>query len=324
VLYEMLTCKPPFQAENALRLMLKITKEQPKPLRVLNIKVPQDVQHIVTKCLEKNAERRYANARALSIDITKFLNGEPLDIRSQSQARVQEILDAAAKNRRPLLAGAAGLAALVLIAVLARMYLGPREAGPLVEQGYKLLAQPGLTDSQRLDGAQKAFSDAIAVDPKMARAYLGLGLCLGRRGVDKISARADERIVAEAFSATSRAAELDPKLRAEAFAQTARIHMWMKKFVDEVQNRERALELAPNNLNYREALALAYWNAGAQTKQAAYYRRAVSEFQAILSVQPTFPKARDYIRQLQEQFLVQQQAPAASQPNLTLNNRNRR
>lgn len=41
VLYEMLTATPPFQADNALRLMLKITKEEPRPPRQLNPKIPQ-------------------------------------------------------------------------------------------------------------------------------------------------------------------------------------------------------------------------------------------------------------------------------------------
>jgi len=317
VLYEMLSCKPPFQAENALRLMLKITKEQPRPLRVLNIKVPQDVQYIVMKCLEKTAERRYANARALAVDINRFLNGEPLEIRSQSHERVQKMFQSASKNKRPLMMAAAGLAALAVMAVAARIYFQPREAGPLVEHGYAALSDAKIKDSDRLDSAQRDFNDALAIDPKNARAYLGLGLVLGRRGIDKQTQKVDERVVAEAISATRKAAELDPQLRADSFAQAARINMWMKKYVEEAQCRERAVELAPNSLNYREALAMAYWNAGALTNQSAYYRRAVTEFQYILNAHPTYPKVRDYIRQLQEQFLVQQQTP----PNLSLNNR---
>lgn len=304
VLYEMLTGQPPFQAENALRLMLKITQAQPAPLRQLNLKVPQDVQHMVMRCLEKNPGRRYANGRALAADIARFLNGEPLA--ATSQPPMQLLLARAAQNRRPLLAAAGGLAALIVVAVLARMVFAPREAGPLVERGYEALAERTAPEAKRLETAERCFREALALDAKNGRACLGVGLCLARRGIDCQAQRiVDSRKLSEAMAATNQAAQLDPQLRAECHAQVARFNMWLKQHVDEAHELERAVEYATGNLRYREALAIAYWNAGAQTGAADYYKRAVREFQGILRDDPGYPKVREYIKQLQERFLAQ-------------------
>jgi len=304
VLYEMLASQPPFQAENALRLMLRITQSQPTPLRQLNLKVPQEVQCIVEKCLEKNPAKRYATGRALAEDIARFVDGKPLLVEVQPPLR--RFVAAATKHRRALLAATAGVAAVLVVAVLAREVFAPREAGPLVERGYQILSNPTAAESQRLDQAEKCFREAMSLDAKRGKAYLGLGWCLGRRGIDIQTHRiTDTRKLSEAMAATNQAAELDPQLAAECHAQVARFNMWLKQHVDEAHELEQAVECASGNLKYREALAMAYWNAGAQTSSPDYYKRAESEYRSILRDDPAYPKVREYIKQLRERFLTQ-------------------
>jgi len=296
VLYEMLTAQPPFQAENALRLMLRITKDQPKPPRQLNLKVPQDVQYIVLKCLEKNPERRYATARALAVDIGKFLNGEPLELRPQP--KLQRLALAVAQNRRRLIAIGGGIAAVVVVAVLVRLLCAPHEAAPLVERGRKALSEGALKPAERY------FREAIALDSRNARAHLGLGLCLGREGIQPQGN--DQQKVDEAMAQTAEAWQLDPQLRAECHAQVATFNYWQKQHEYEARELEKAVELAPANAKYRERLAMAYWRAGAQIQAPSFYKKAVAEFQTVLSLDPAYPKVREYIKQLQENFLSQQ------------------
>ncbi|MFH0938009.1 MAG: serine/threonine-protein kinase [Planctomycetota bacterium] len=302
VLYEMLTAQPPFQAENALRLMLRITKESPRSPRKLNLKVPQDVQYIVLKCLEKNADRRYANARALAVDIGRFLNGEPLLARPQPKMRSLAI--AAIQNRRRLMAVGGGIAAIVVVAVLARLLLAPRDATPLVEHGRKALSEGAL------ESADRYFRDAIALDRHNARAHFYLGLCVGRAGIQPQGN--NQQKVDEAMTLTAQACRLDPKLRVECHAQVATFNYWQKQHEYEARELEKAVELAPNNPKYRERLAMAYWRAGVQTQSHGYYKKAVSEFQSVLDLNPTCPKVREYIKQLQENFLTQQSAPSSN------------
>jgi len=306
VLYEMLTSRPPFQAENALRLMLKITKDQPTPPRVLNLKVPQDVHCIVMKCLEKNAERRYPNARAMAEDISRFLNGQPIEIGTQPGERVQQLFTHVAKHGMLLTGVAGAVVAGLVLTVIVRSVFSPREAGPVVMQAYATLGDNALGKDARLDKAEGLFRNAIEIDARNGRAHLGLGLCTAGRAIDPATNRLlDMKKFADARALTAQAAQVDKTLNGEAHAQLARFNMWLKQHVAEAREREQAVAAAPTNLKYREDLAMAYWNAGAQTNQRDYYNAAVQEFRGIMQQNPEWPRVREYIKVLQERFLTQ-------------------
>jgi len=59
VFYEMLTGRPPLQADNLGSLVLKILTEQPPPPSAFNARVPPALDTIVMKCLEKDRGRRF-------------------------------------------------------------------------------------------------------------------------------------------------------------------------------------------------------------------------------------------------------------------------
>ena len=314
VLYEMLCARPPFQAENALRLMLKITKDQPKPLRVLNLKVPQDVDAIVMKCLEKKAEKRYPTGRALAADIGRFLNGEPIEVGPQAGLEhLQKFVVIIGNNGKRLAQVAGVLAALVVAGVFAHQALSPKDPNALVERGFKALSDPALKSSERIPTAERDFRDAIGLDGKNARAYRLLGLCLGRRGVDPHNNKIlDEGKLNEARAMTLKAAELDSTMYGECRAQLARFDLWTRQPVEEAREWEKAVEFSRDNLKYREALAMAYWNAGAQLNSSQYYTRALNEFRAIEKADQSYPRVREYIKQLQERFLSRGSYPDAT------------
>nr|AYM53442.1 serine/threonine kinase family protein [Melittangium lichenicola] len=80
-LYQVLTGVPPFTAGNALELLGRIQTEEPRPPRQLDADIPEDVEAIVLKCLEKERSARYDSARALAEDLERFLSGEPVRAR---------------------------------------------------------------------------------------------------------------------------------------------------------------------------------------------------------------------------------------------------
>ena len=65
VLYEMLSGRRPFAGHSDLGLITSILRDQPPALRSVRPGVPPDVQAIVDRCLAKNPDARYADARAL-------------------------------------------------------------------------------------------------------------------------------------------------------------------------------------------------------------------------------------------------------------------
>lgn len=89
ILYEILTGRPPIQAEaaNLLDTLRKIQEEDIVSPRVLNRHVPRELDNICLKCLEKEPARRYATAGELAADLRRYLDEEPILAQPLSQRR---------------------------------------------------------------------------------------------------------------------------------------------------------------------------------------------------------------------------------------------
>jgi len=84
ILYQMLTGRPPFLAATPLDTVLLVLEQDPVPPRLLNPKVPIDLEMIALKCLQKSPEQRYDSTAALGSDLEAFLTGERVSARSTS------------------------------------------------------------------------------------------------------------------------------------------------------------------------------------------------------------------------------------------------
>jgi eukaryotic-like serine/threonine-protein kinase len=79
VLYEMLSGRPPFREANPLDTLVQVIEGEPTLLRQLVATIPRALELICFKCLEKDPARRYASAAELAADVTRFLEGEPVE-----------------------------------------------------------------------------------------------------------------------------------------------------------------------------------------------------------------------------------------------------
>jgi serine/threonine-protein kinase len=75
VLYEMLTGRVPFEAENPVAVAMKHVTEPPRPPTEVNPKVPQEIEAVTMKLLAKNPEERYKDATELLGDLERVRSG---------------------------------------------------------------------------------------------------------------------------------------------------------------------------------------------------------------------------------------------------------
>jgi tetratricopeptide (TPR) repeat protein len=311
VLYELLTSKPPFQAENALRLMLKITKESPQPPQELNPRIPREVSLIVLKCLEKNPDRRYPNGRALAADLQRFLSGQPVQARSTSVTRM---LRGASAYRKPAALVAAGLLVAALAVMLARWFFVAPDPQALAESGWQ------SWNAQKTAEAETRFQQALKLDPLNGRAGIGLGLIRATACLDLQTGRViNPQGFREAIELMQKAGEDDPRVADLAAHWCAKLHHKAGNLVEEVRMRERAVRFCPDNPDYRQCLGLAYWNFAASlilrdqpAKRKECLERAVTEFNAVLKINPNYPQTRGYIAKIQEQWLSRNASAVSS------------
>jgi tRNA A-37 threonylcarbamoyl transferase component Bud32 len=80
ILYQLLTGELPFRG-NARMLLHQVLHDDPRPPRRLNDAIARDLETICLKAMAKEPGRRYATAGALTADLHRFLEREPIEAR---------------------------------------------------------------------------------------------------------------------------------------------------------------------------------------------------------------------------------------------------
>ena len=72
MLYEMLSGKKPFDGDNPVSIALMHMQTQPKKLSEINPSIPEGLEEIVTKAMQKEPSKRYQTAGEMINDIEEF------------------------------------------------------------------------------------------------------------------------------------------------------------------------------------------------------------------------------------------------------------
>ena len=90
VMYEMLTGTPPFTGDSSISIAYKHVQEQPELISEKRPGVPEALQAITAKLMNKDPDKRYSSAADLQIDLQRFQSGrltlEPENIEQVSEA----------------------------------------------------------------------------------------------------------------------------------------------------------------------------------------------------------------------------------------------
>ncbi len=90
VLYEMLTGKLPYSGDSPISVALKHINEDVLPPRELNPEVPESLENIVLKLVQKDPGRRYQNVDELKRDLSMWQEGKEVKVDNSYQEQVQQ------------------------------------------------------------------------------------------------------------------------------------------------------------------------------------------------------------------------------------------
>jgi len=77
ILYEMVTGKLPFEGETFVAIALKQKTETPRNPKELNAQLPDDLNRLILRCLERDREKRFQSVEAVLADLAKIEKGVP-------------------------------------------------------------------------------------------------------------------------------------------------------------------------------------------------------------------------------------------------------
>lgn len=122
ILYEMVTGKLPFQGETALSISIKHKTEIPEDPRQQDTQIPEDLNRLILKCLEKDKRKRYQNAEELLSALGKIEKATPaseMKIPGKAPLSLRGIMSQLKKQWKMI----AALGSVVIIAGIAILYL---------------------------------------------------------------------------------------------------------------------------------------------------------------------------------------------------------
>lgn len=85
VMYEMVTGVVPYDGDTPVSIAIKHIQEQLIEPKTLNPNIPESLNKVIVKLLQKNPDMRYQSAKELQVDLMKIKNGESIDNNNEDE-----------------------------------------------------------------------------------------------------------------------------------------------------------------------------------------------------------------------------------------------
>jgi serine/threonine protein kinase len=186
LLYHLLTGRPPFLADNVAATLRLVSETEPVAPRLLLPTVPRDLETICLRCIEKEPGRRYQTAEELSLELGRFLRGEPIHARRMSG--VEKTWRWCRRNPR-VLAAFSAIALLGAAAVAGLFYAKNREhvasyerrkTSQILRSSDQFLAERAINETNLAYAGDilKGLQDAIHRQPDNPRLWTARAVTL--------------------------------------------------------------------------------------------------------------------------------------------------
>ena len=286
MLYEMLAGRRPFQSENRLALLHEISHGPVTPLHTASPALPEALNDVVMKALERDPKMRFQSMWELSSAL-KFASVGSAPPASAEKATTPVL--APRRSRRPVFAAMAGIVVLIgagagyqvwrsrampaqpkaSVMPAATVAAAPTTALEFTQQGLGLLRRFDRVGN--IDKAIASFESAITLDKAFAPAWAGLARAFWRQRFETGDASWTPRAVDAATQATT----LDAYL-ADAHVSLGLAKLSAGDVAAARQALEYALTLDPGNAGAHRGLGDIDDAADRKAQAAERYERALS------------------------------------------------
>jgi len=164
ILYEMATGRVPFEGETALSVAIKHKIETPKDPKLLNPHIPDDLNRLILKCLEKDKAARYQTAAEVEAELDKIEKGIPTTERVVPERKTLTSKQITVQfEPKRLIKPAAIFAAVVIVALLAWKFIPRKEAAPAakIEDSIAVISFENQTGEKAFDYLRKAIPNLL-------------------------------------------------------------------------------------------------------------------------------------------------------------------
>jgi TolB-like protein/tRNA A-37 threonylcarbamoyl transferase component Bud32/Tfp pilus assembly protein PilF len=155
ILFDLLTGRPPFLGEHAIKVIQQASEKSAPKLRTLVPGLDRDLETICAKCLEREPGARYRSAGDLAEDLERWLQGQPIAARPLSPSALVWRWT----RRNSVVAGIAALLMALGLVAGAIMWKGGA-ASPLATTGIAVLPFESLS----ADKEDAIFADGVQDD----------------------------------------------------------------------------------------------------------------------------------------------------------------
>lgn len=153
ILYEMATGKRPFEGETALSVARKHVDEIPRNPKEINPQIPDDLNGLIVKCMEKAKEKRFQSAEAVLSELENIEEGIPTKERVASKKEPKTVYIGEIKWKNLILYGGATILIIILIIFGISLLTGRQQT----IESIAVLPLENLTGNP----SQEYFSDGI-------------------------------------------------------------------------------------------------------------------------------------------------------------------
>ena len=261
-MYEMITLRQPFRADDVATTVDRIAKSDPPLMRARSTGISKDLQAIVGKCLEKQPRKRYDDAHALKDDIDRVLAGKP--VAAHPVGLMGRQLKRGRRNPLVSLLGAALLCfALIFscVAVVSSIRKSINAGTQYYDEGRYSEAVGSY------EGALRRLRWIPFAEKERAEVLCDLGNAWSGKGAYE-----------KAIPLYQRALEIDPGL-VSALMGLGDVYFEMAAYDKTVSCYDKVLALSPTDRN-------SYYQRGKAYEAQGMYDKALKDFHAAITLAP--------------------------------------